>query len=214
MLCKALDDVGMNPNGTLKEGYTAPSGAMSSDNLKIGLLMLLKQAILLNIFVFRTQLLRAPGVTNVQHVGAEGMLSFSLGYLSQENLPLQVNVYDQVHSLTPEEAHNSNLTGEAFKFVLSYALPEESSSSAQTHTVAANSNAYSDTIRLHFGDKNSSCDGLLQQLARIKRRIKLHKALELLSAFQKEINLFCKSSFIKELNSEFYRSQYRQHLDS
>ena len=143
MLCKALDDVGMNPNGTLKEGYTAPSGAMSSDNLKIGLLMLLKQVMTLNIFVFRAQLLRAPGITNVQHVGAEGKLSFSLGYLSQENLPLQVTVYDQVHSLTPEDAHNSNLTGEAFKFSLSYALPEESSSTGhQTHTAAANSNPY------------------------------------------------------------------------
>ena len=42
MLVKALDEVGFNPDGTFKEGFTAATGAMSSENFKIGLLMLLK----------------------------------------------------------------------------------------------------------------------------------------------------------------------------
>ena len=54
MLVKALDDVGMNPDGTLKEGFTAPTGTMTSGHLELGLQMLLKQAMALNILAFRT----------------------------------------------------------------------------------------------------------------------------------------------------------------
>ena len=65
MLVKALDDVGLNPDGTFKEGFTAATGAMSSDNFKIGLLMLLKQAMSLNMLVYRMQLGKSQGVTNL-----------------------------------------------------------------------------------------------------------------------------------------------------
>lgn len=41
MLEISLDDVGFKPDGQLKEGYEAPTGIISGEGLKKGLLMLL-----------------------------------------------------------------------------------------------------------------------------------------------------------------------------
>lgn len=129
MLCQALDDVGFKPDGQLKEGYAASTGVMTSDNLKLGLLMLLQQAAALHMFVFRTHLFKLVGVKNVQYASDLGQLTFCVESHGKE---LQVTVVEQAHSLMVADSHDSSLTGEAFKITLSRALPEEEDSQGQT----------------------------------------------------------------------------------
>ena len=66
MLEVALDEVGLKPDGTLKEGYEAQTGIMTDQNFRVGVLMLLKTVNHLVQLMSFTQLKSMHGVTDVQ----------------------------------------------------------------------------------------------------------------------------------------------------
>ena len=54
MIEKALDEVGLQPDGTLKEGMEAQTGIITGDHFKVGMLALLKYIASLMLLVFAT----------------------------------------------------------------------------------------------------------------------------------------------------------------
>ena len=51
MILKALDEIGLKPDGTLKEGFENPSGVITGDSFKEGMLHLLKSVNSLSMMV-------------------------------------------------------------------------------------------------------------------------------------------------------------------
>ena len=81
MIEHSLDEVGLKPDGTLKEGLEALTGIISGKGFEIGVFRLLQQAMTLLMLVFQTQLKRAQGVSSVSIEPETGRLSFTMSYM-------------------------------------------------------------------------------------------------------------------------------------
>jgi len=76
MLIEGLDEVGLQPDGYLKEGYEAATGTLTDRSFRTGILMLLKQVANLLLLVFKAHLKKTPGVTNLS--SDAGKLTFTV----------------------------------------------------------------------------------------------------------------------------------------
>lgn len=96
MCIEALDEVGLKPDGTLKEGMEAQTGIISGKGFQNGVLRLLKQAMTLLMCVFDKQLKRAQGVSSVQMEPETGTLSFTMNFMQEI---LQITIEDKISQL-------------------------------------------------------------------------------------------------------------------